>query len=120
MKGKNKKFFTLNVLTLLLFSCSLVQPLSTTKALKSFQRKAKSTSLSRPALGNDPVHCVVTTGYEEGLVNLRAGAGVTFDVLLVLEETRRLEVLDLGDWFKVSTAEGVIGYINSKYCKIGE
>ena len=108
------------VLTLLLFSCSLVQPLSTTRVLKSPTQRAKSTILAKSLRTRETVSCVVKTGYDEGLVNLRAGTGMTYDVLLVLDENTRLAILEHGDWFKVKTIEGVVGYINSKYCKTGE
>lgn len=109
------------VLTLLLLSCSLLNPsLATEKTLQSSAQGDKSVSLARSVLTNDAIYCVVATGYEEGLINLRVGAGVDFYVLVVLPENTKLEVLDDDDWLKVRTAEGVAGYMNSKYCKLGE
>jgi len=105
---------------LLLFSCSLFNPPLADETLQSPPERDEAASFVQPVLTNESVYCVVKTGYEEGLVNLRAGSGTNFDVLIVLPENTRLEVLQRGNWLKTRTAEGIAGYINSRYCKIGE
>lgn len=61
--------------------------------------------------------CEVETGYASGAVNLRTCAGTMCEVIRVLTEGDRLTVLAVGAWLKVTTADGVTGYIKSNYCK---
>lgn len=64
-----------------------------------------------------PEACNVQTGIEGGTVNLRTCAGVSCAVLDIVTEGERLTVNIAGNWANVTTADGVTGYINSKYCK---
>ncbi|MCZ2121839.1 MAG: SH3 domain-containing protein [Anaerolineales bacterium] len=61
--------------------------------------------------------CEVETGYASGAVNLRTCAGTMCEVIRVLTEGDRLTVNAIGAWLKVTTADGVTGYIKSNYCK---
>lgn len=66
---------------------------------------------------NTPTVCRVQTGIEGGTVNLRTCAGVSCAVLDIVTEGEPLTVLTAGAWAHVMTEDGVMGYINSKYCK---
>lgn len=61
--------------------------------------------------------CAIETGYASGAVNLRTCAGTMCEVIRVLTEGDRLTVNAVGAWLKVTTADGVTGYIKSNYCK---
>ena len=120
MKRKDIKFYILGVLTLLLISCSLVNPIPIDKVMQSSIAHSKSRDLTSSVRDQDVIYCTVETGYQAGRVNFRAGAGLTFEVLAVLSEGTRLEVLNVDDWMNVRTTDNVVGYIKSKYCRIGE
>jgi len=64
--------------------------------------------------------CKVITGIETGKVNLRGCEGTTCPVLLVLKDGQTLTVLQRGAWSEVITGDGLHGWVNSTYCKIGE
>lgn len=64
-----------------------------------------------------PSGCKVQTGVDAGTVNLRSCAGTSCNVLDILTEGERLQVIAAGAWMKVTTEDGVTGWLNSKYCK---
>lgn len=64
-----------------------------------------------------PTVCNVQTGIDGGTVNLRTCAGVSCAVLDIVTEGDRLTVNIAGNWANVTTADGVTGWLNSKYCK---
>lgn len=66
---------------------------------------------------NTPSVCVVVTGFYAGTVNLRTCDGTSCEVIRVLTEGERLQVITAGAWVNVITEDGVTGYINSNYCK---
>lgn len=83
-----------------------------------------------PAPSPTPQVCKVSTGYDNGRLNLRTGPGVEYAVIRVLAEGEVLTVLipspvlsgdegilseDKG-WLAVIDAEGRTGYVNSRYC----
>src|SRR5271157_2441636 len=72
---------------------------------------------ARPSQTAKPTTCEVYTGIERGTVNLRTCAGTSCAVVKVLTEGESLKVLTAGIWAKVTTSNGVTGYINSIYCK---
>jgi len=76
-----------------------------------------STALLRLSQTAKPNTCEVYTGIERGTVNLRTCAGTSCAVVKVLTEGQSLNVLTAGTWSKVTTSNGVTGYINSIYCK---
>ena len=118
MKNQYTKLFAIAGLALLLISCSLLNPsLASDQILENPAPPDKSANLARSVLSIQGHYCSVETGYADGFVNLRDGASVTFQVLLVLPEKTRLEVLEEGNWLKVKTETGVVGYINARYCK---
>ncbi len=69
------------------------------------------TSTARPAT------CEIKTGVDGGTVNLRTCAGTSCGVLDILTEGERLDILTAGSWVQVTNADGVTGWLNSKYCK---
>lgn len=78
-----------------------------------------STNLNISQPSPSPITCTVTTGLQAGRVNLRSGPGTSWAVIRVLIEAERLQVIEAGQWLKVQ-AHGRAGYINSKFCKIGD
>jgi uncharacterized protein YgiM (DUF1202 family) len=80
--------------------------------------EAQPTATARPPTAtNAPSGCVVTTGFDAGTVNLRKCAGTSCEVIRVLTEGERLQVIATGAWMNVTTEDGVTGWLNSKYCK---
>lgn len=61
--------------------------------------------------------CTVSTGVPAGYLNLRAGPGMEYAVLRVLNEGEVLTIVTPGAWHEVTDAEGNTGYVNSTYCK---
>ena len=68
--------------------------------------------------------CIVSTGLEDGTVNLRSCDGTACSVLAIVTEGESLDILTAGEstayaslWINVTTADGVTGWINSNYCK---
>ena len=72
---------------------------------------------ARPLQTAKPNTCEVYTGIERGTVNLRTCAGTSCAVVKVLTEGESLNVLTAGIWAKVTTSNGLTGYINSIFCK---
>jgi hypothetical protein len=62
--------------------------------------------------------CRVHTGVDNGTVNLRECKGVACGAVLdILTEGSSLTILTTGEWIHGTTAGGVTGWLNSKYCK---
>ena len=103
------------LLVFLLTSCSpyaalYVPPVTVTpSATASIFQLGTLTPTPRPT-------CTVSTGYDQGTLNLRAGPGVQHAVLRVLHEGDVVTILQGGAWMKVKSF-GKIGFLNSKYCK---
>lgn len=101
---------------IILTSCSPYAPAPATPS--------PSTTASEPAPGATVTasrtprpSCVIETGYPAGRVNLRRDATRNSAALDVLREGERLTILRAGQWMKVSTREGIAGFIYSRYCK---
>lgn len=62
--------------------------------------------------------CAVSTGLANGDVNLRACAGAHCPVLQIVTERQELTIITAGEWNQVQTAEGLTGFIHSKYCPV--
>lgn len=77
--------------------------------------KAQPTNTAQAT--NAPSVCNVQTGIDNGAVNLRGCAGTWCEVKRILTEGERLNILQAGNWTRVTTEDGVTGYINSTYCK---
>ena len=120
MKETYKNFYYTGMFVLLLISCSLTKALPVNKVMQSSSGSSKSRTSGASIYVSEVMPCTVETGYLEGRVNMRFGAGTTFGVQTVLEEGERLEILDTGDWLTVKTGDGLVGYIKSEYCMIGE
>ena len=79
-----------------------------------------------PALEEQPVEeapepeAVVTTESEDGRVNIRAAASLDAEIIGYLNRNDRVVMLGVeGDWTRIR-ANGVVGYIYSKYLQIAE
>jgi uncharacterized protein YgiM (DUF1202 family) len=67
-----------------------------------------------------PVRCVVSTGYDDGLVNVRSGPGMSYPVVDVVQEGQELPVLSdpVDGWVKVCTSKLVEGWFyQERWCK---
>lgn len=64
-----------------------------------------------------PDTCKVITGIDGGTVNLRSCAGTSCAVADILTEGESLDIVTAGLWVNVTNADGVTGWLNSKYCK---
>ena len=80
-------------------------------------RVADPTSTAQPSQTAMPETCKVYTGVDAGAVNLRSCAGTSCGVLDTLTEGESLTILTAGNWTQVTRADGVTGWLNSKYCK---
>lgn len=67
-----------------------------------------------------PDICVVTTGNDNGRVNLRACGSTSCESIGVLASNQILTVIIPGAWLKIRTGENQTGYINSKLCEVKE
>jgi len=118
-------------IVILLTSCNPYQGLAALPV--STETPARSTAtpqLSQLATIDptpNPTTCKVTTGIDRGRLNIRSGAGVSHSVIALLHEGEVLTVMhstaslvDRGAWMYVRTSRNVKGWINSKYCKIGD
>jgi hypothetical protein len=73
-----------------------------------------------------PETCTVRTGIDGGTVNLRACKGAACgQVLDILTEGASLDIITAGEstgyaspWINVTTARGVAGWVNKKYCEV--
>jgi hypothetical protein len=62
--------------------------------------------------------CTVTTGINNGTVNLRACPGAACGAVLdILTEGESLTIITAGEYVNVTTESGVTGWLNKKYCK---
>lgn len=63
--------------------------------------------------------CTVTTGISNGALNLRAGAGIQYTVLAVLNEGETVTRTGQreGRWWQVVTEDQLEGWVNNDYCK---
>jgi uncharacterized protein YgiM (DUF1202 family) len=84
-------------------------PTPTATTIPTDPPRAKASSTSAPS-------CTVSTGYNAGALNLRAGAGMGYEVIRVLSEGEALQVLERAAWLKVIDARGNQGFINAHYC----
>ena len=72
---------------------------------------------TRPAIRTAALACEVSTGTPGGFLNLRAGPGMAYRVLQVLEEGQRVTLLQAGTWYQVQ-AGGAVGWIHSHFCEV--
>lgn len=76
-----------------------------------------ATQTAQPSQTAKPGTCKVITGVDGGTVNLRTCAGTSCAVVDIVNEGESLDVLAAGLWAKVTTANGVTGWLKSEYCK---
>ncbi len=75
------------------------------------------TTIPSPSPTDALAICEVHTGIDGGTVNLRACEGTACGVLAIVTEGERLDILSAGSWIQATNADGVIGWLNSKFCK---
>jgi uncharacterized protein YgiM (DUF1202 family) len=116
---KRKTFYILAAAAIFAISCSLTNGATMSAAVLKTptERPQRADTLKAERIPTpSPKRCKVTAG----LLNLRAGAGTSYSVLAVLDEGDDLTILTAGDWIEVQTDKGAAGFVNSKYCRIGE
>ena len=72
--------------------------------------------IEKPSPTPRPITCTVTTGIDQGAVNLRVGPSTHFSVILTLREGTTAIVLQHGAWMKVST-HNATGFVYGRYCQ---
>ena len=107
-------FFALCVLVILITSCNpyVTQPTVTAEPTTTILSINPSVTPSAT-----PEICTVATGYNQGALNLRRGAGTQYAVIRTLAEGETLIVIKRAAWLEVIDNQGTRGFINSKYCK---
>lgn len=65
-----------------------------------------------------PRVCIVSTGIQDGNLNIRTGPGTSSAVIGTLKEDQQLTIIKTsGNWLYVRPLGMLAGYINSKFCK---
>jgi hypothetical protein len=118
---KRKTFFILALALILATACSLTNQATRGAAVVKTPPGTPTASATPEIIATptpSPQRCTVDTGQPQGRVNLRACPGTGCGVIEVLEEGDRLQVVTLGDWLKVQTEAGAVGFVNSNYCTL--
>ena len=118
-----QRFYVLALVAILLLACSLTNGATSGAAIlaastESPQRDETPKATQSPT--PTPQRCTVDTGQPQGRLNLRACSSTDCAVIEVLAEGDRLTILAAGDWLNVQTETGAAGFVNSKYCTLGE
>lgn len=80
--------------------------------------KADPTQTAQATNTAKPDTCKVITGVDGGTVNLRECEGASCGAVLdIVTEGESLTILTAGLWVNVTNADGITGWLNSKYCK---
>lgn len=123
-KKKLPLFFILITLFGATLACSLTdqnKPASAVMAIGTTPTQAATqttmTQIVASITATSGPACAIRTGVTGGRVNLRACAGLGCAVVAVLTDGDSLAIISWGDWIQVQTADGLTGYINSKFCK---
>ena len=139
MKNTNK--LVALILTVLMLAGSTVayagtyvsDPVSPSISKPAAQEQPEAAATPAPEVGETPApseeppvgeapetEAVVTTESENGTVNIRAAASMDADIIGQLSSNDRVTVLGIeGDWTKIQ-ANGVVGYVYSKYLSLPE
>lgn len=105
-------------LLIILASCSPWSTMPTSEpASKPITRIQPNPALPRSTAEASAQICQVKTGMPSGYLNLRAGAGVEYEVIRVLSEGETLQVIKRSAWLEVIDEQGNQGFINSRYCR---
>jgi len=115
---KRKTLYLLALAALFAISCSLTNGETIGAAVLTTPSPSPTAARidATPSPSPTQEFCTVITGAKDGRLNLRRCAGTSCEVLAVLEEGDRLQVIDAGNWHHVQTDAGK-GWINSNYCK---
>jgi uncharacterized protein YgiM (DUF1202 family) len=110
------------VLMALLSSCSAAIDLPATATTEAAATAAPMATRTAQIVTISPSstpapQCTVTTGIDDGALNLRVGPGTQHAVIRVLREGEVLTVTARGAWLEVRDSQGKRGYVNSRYCK---
>ena len=109
-------------ITFMLFLLALAVGMYVMKATAKGDRvavanKTITTNTAQPSRIATAEACKVYTGVDAGTVNLRACGSIACEVLDTLTEGESLTIVKAGLWIQVTRADGVTGWLNSKYCK---
>ena len=108
---------------ILLLSCSLTNGATMSAAIVKTpterpQRANQPEAIKTPT--QTPTRCTVDTGTAAGRLNVRSCGGTNCGVIGILDEGQTVTILAAGNWLNVQTEAGAAGFVNSKYCSIGE
>ena len=109
------------LLTLLAMACTLTAQsaaINATSLPEPSKDDLRQTTTASPTLSPAPKICQVKTGVDAGALNLRACGGIHCPIASVLHEGETLtqtEAQAVNDWLEVQTANGLTGWVNSKY-----
>jgi uncharacterized protein YraI len=98
-------------LSLLVLACGLSAP--SVSVTQPTSKKANPATLTSPSKV-----CQVKTGIQEGTLNMRTCGGTYCPSVIVLREGARLieiETQVVDGWLSVKTADGLVGWVSSKY-----
>jgi Bacterial SH3 domain len=110
-------FIAVCVLAAILTSCSLYAAPSATATPAPTMTERVLRQDAKPTPTPQPITCTVTTGYQNGAVNFRTTPSTGAEVLRVLHEGERLQVIERGAWLNVLTRDNQAGFIYAKYCQ---
>jgi uncharacterized protein YraI len=109
-------------LLIILSSCSAATSHPGTPTAKPTLVAARSAMMTDPTTAlpspTPAQSCRVSTGYNAGFLNLRAGAGTEFAVIRVLHEGEVLQVITRGAWLEVIDGQETRGYVHARYCQV--
>lgn len=120
-----KKIALLVLLLVFSFACVIMPKTEVGELALDIQPETKPSSTNTKVVSTSTAltvyTCTVDTGLEDGHLNLRSCPGTDCSVLAVLDEEDVLVILSSNyDWVNVETPDRVQGYVNIKYCRIGE
>ena len=110
---------THRILSIILFLALVAGLYAMTGNAKGEGLKVDPTQPAQPTQTEAARTCIVITGIESGMVNLRACPGAACgSVLSILTEGERLTIITAGEYLNVTTESGVTGWLNKKYCEV--
>lgn len=109
-----KRIFVLVFAMMMIMACIVPLKVSSGESVDI----AKETPLVTPAITStpSPEYCrVISVG-----LNVRECGSADCQILDQLSFDDVVKIIRRGDWFKIETETGAVGFVNSRYCEIGE
>ena len=119
---KPSRSIPLVLLILATLACTIQSQVAARPALTPSPAPVVATMTTTPTRAPEPtptrpaaLACAVSTGLADGWLNLRAGPGMAYSVLQVLQEGQRVTLLDPGAWAHVQTLSGQTGWVYAAF-----